>query len=129
MSGLSKYVKKNDILLLSGIAILIFIVFGLRIHWLMNNDSTIEITVDGEVYGRYSLEKEQRIPIEVDGEMKNVVVIEDGEAYMAEATCPDQLCVHQGRISGRSQSIVCLPNRVIVTVVDGDEAEIDSMTD
>lgn len=129
MNGSSKYVKKNDILLLSGIAILIFIAFGLRIHWLMNNGSTIEITVDGREYGQYSLGKEQRIPVEVDGETKNVVVIEGGEAYMAEASCPDKLCVHQGHISSRSQSIVCLPNRVIVTVVDGDEAEIDSMTD
>ena len=129
MSGLSKYVKKNDILLLAAIAILIVAAFGLRIHSLMNYGSTIEVTVDGEVYGQYSLEEEQRIPIEIDGETKNVVAVEDGEAYMAEASCPDQLCVHQGHIAGRSQSIVCLPNRVIVTVVDGQEAEMDSMTD
>ncbi|MBR1635164.1 MAG: NusG domain II-containing protein [Lachnospiraceae bacterium] len=129
MNGMSKYVRKNDIILLSCIAVLIFVSFGLRIHSMMNNGSTIEITVDGKVYGRYALEQDQRIPVEIDDETKNIVVIADGEAYMAEASCPDKLCIHQGRIESRSQSIVCLPNRVIVTVVDGEEPEIDSMTD
>ena len=129
MNGMSKYVRKNDIIMLSCIAVLIFVSYGLRIHSMMNNGSTIEITVDGKVYGRYALEQDQRIPVEIDGETKNIVVIADGEAYMAEASCPDKLCIHQGRIESRSQSIVCLPNRVIVTVVDGEEPEIDSMTD
>ena len=129
MNGMSKYVRKNDIILLSCIAVLIFVSFGLRIHSMMNNGSTIEITVDGKVYGRYALEQDQRIPVEIDDETKNIVVIADGEAYMAEASCPDKLCIHQGRIESRSQSIVCLPNRVIVTVIDGEEPEIDSMTD
>ena len=129
MNGMSKYVRKNDIILLLCIAVLIFVSFGLRIYAMMNNGSTIEITVDGKVYGRYALEQDQRIPVEIDDETKNIVVIADGEAYMAEASCPDKLCIHQGRIESRSQSIVCLPNRVIVTVVDGEEPEIDSMTD
>ena len=129
MNGMSKYVRKNDIIMLSCIAVLIFVSYGLRIHSMMNNGSTIEITVDGKVYGRYALEQDQRIPVEIDGETKNIVVIADGEAYMAEASCPDKLCIHQGRIESRSQSIVCLPNRVIVTVIDGEEPEIDSMTD
>ena len=129
MNGMCKYVRKNDIILLSCIAVLIFVSFGLRIHSMMNNGSTIEITVDGKVYGRYALEQDQRIPVEIDDETKNIVVIADGEAYMAEASCPDKLCIHQGRIESRSQSIVCLPNRVIVTVIDGEEPEIDSMTD
>ena len=129
MNGMSKYVRKNDIIMLSCIAVLIFVSYGLRIHSMMNNGSTIEITVDGKVYGRYALEQDQRIPVEIDDETKNIVVIADGEAYMAEASCPDKLCIHQGRIESRSQSIVCLPNRVIVTVIDGEEPEIDSMTD
>ena len=129
MNGMSKYVRKNDIIMLSCIAVLIFVSYGLRIHSMMNNGSTIEITVDGKLYGRYALEQDQRIPVEIDDETKNIVVIADGEAYMAEASCPDKLCIHQGRIESRSQSIVCLPNRVIVTVVDGEEPEIDSMTD
>ena len=129
MNGMSKYVRKNDIIMLSCIAVLIIVSYGLRIHSMMNNGSTIEITVDGKVYGRYALEQDQRIPVEIDDETKNIVVIADGEAYMAEASCPDKLCIHQGRIESRSQSIVCLPNRVIVTVIDGEEPEIDSMTD
>jgi len=46
----------------------------------------------------------------------NVLVIENRQAYVSEADCPDKLCVNQGRIRGSGQMIVCLPNRVTVTI-------------
>jgi hypothetical protein len=52
----------------------------------------------------------------------NVLVIQDGYAYMKEADCPDGLCIHQGRIHKAGQSIVCLPNRVVVTIESDDVA-------
>lgn len=46
----------------------------------------------------------------------NTLVIEDRQAYISHADCPDKLCVNQGRIWGSGQMIVCLPNRLTVTV-------------
>lgn len=45
-------------------------------------------------------------------------MIRDGKADMKEADCPDKLCVHQKAISAENESIVCLPNRVVVTVTN-----------
>ncbi len=57
---------------------------------------TIRITVDGEVYGEYSLEEPQVIEIGTT----NICEIKDGKAKMIQADCPDQLCVHQKALDG-----------------------------
>lgn len=64
--------------------------------------------------------------LSVDGEYPlnggtNILIIKDGEAYMTDATCPDELCVKQGKISKTGEKIVCLPNRVMVEVYGADE--------
>lgn len=45
-----------------------------------------------------------------------VLIIKEGEAYMQEADCPNQICVHHSPISHKGESIVCLPNRVIIEI-------------
>ena len=50
---------------------------------------SIQITVDGELYGTYSLAEDQVIQI---GDT-NVCEIKDGEVKMTEADCPDHLCM------------------------------------
>ena len=60
---------------------------------------------------------EQRIIL--DGNVgKCVLVIRNGEAYMEEADCPNQICVHHAPIRYKGETIVCLPNRIIIEVID-----------
>lgn len=82
--------------------------------------SVAVVTVDGEVFGEYPLLENQEVVIETDGG-RNVLVISEGYADMTDASCPDGLCCRQRRISAAGESIVCLPNKVVVTVRgDGD---------
>lgn len=46
----------------------------------------------------------------------NILTVEGGRARVSEADCPDKLCVNQGWIRGEGQCIVCLPNKLTVTV-------------
>ena len=57
-----------------------------------------------------------------------MIVIEKGEVYMEDADCPDKLCMKQGSISGTGQTIVCLPHKLVVTVENGKEPELDGVT-
>ena len=43
---------------------------------------------------------------------------------MADADCPDKLCVRQGKIHRNGETITCLPNKLTVTVID-EEGEVD----
>lgn len=47
---------------------------------------------------------------------RNVIKFGDGEVKIIEASCPDQLCVKQGKIGQVGQLIVCLPNRLVVEI-------------
>lgn len=51
-----------------------------------------------------------------------VFEIKDGAASFAKADCADQICVAMGRISNPGQMAVCLPNRLILTVVPGEDS-------
>lgn len=85
------------------------------------------VTVDGALYGRYSLDKPQEISITIGEDVTNVLEIKNEMADMIHADCPDQLCVHQHSISKSTESIVCLPNKVVVTIEGAEEAAIDSL--
>ncbi|MCD8012453.1 MAG: NusG domain II-containing protein [Lachnospiraceae bacterium] len=118
--------KKADIrlILIVGVICAVLLI-GRQIF--TEDGATVVVQVDGEVYGTYSLNKNQTVQINDT----NVLVIEDGEAYMSEASCPDGLCISQGRISSSGTLIVCLPNRVVVQVIeeddDGEEDGLDSV--
>ena len=79
--------------------------------------SQVVITVDGEVYGKYDLSEDQVIEVKKD-DFYNRIRIEDDKAYMEEADCPDGYCEEQGKISDRTQTIVCLPHKLVVEIED-----------
>lgn len=87
------------------------------------------VTIDGEEYGRYSLSEDQEIPILIDGEQTNLLMIEDGKADMVEADCPDQICVNHRAVSKEHETIVCLPNKVVVEIEGGEEADLDAVAE
>lgn len=118
--------KRDVILLVVVLLILLAVLFAFRLRHTDSGSSAV-ITIDGEEYGTYDLGREQEIPIEVDGTVTNVLQIHDGHADMIEANCPDQLCVHQKAISLRGETIVCLPNKIVVSVESEEESEIDTI--
>ncbi len=85
----------------------------------------LEILVGNETYGVYDLQEEQTIPINDT----NVCEIRDGNVQMIQAKCPDQTCVHMRPINEQGGTIVCLPNHVVLRVIDADSAEreVDSI--
>ena len=60
---------------------------------------------------------------------QNRLIIENGRAYMQEADCPDKLCVKQGNISMKGQSIICLPHKVVAEIVADDSANENDSVD
>ena len=48
---------------------------------------------------------------------------------MEEANCPDGYCEEQGKINGRTQTIVCLPHKLVVEVLDADGLENDNASE
>ena len=81
----------------------------------------VRVQLDGNTVAEYPLSVNARY--ELNGGT-NILVIEDGEAYLVYADCPDHTCINTGRISLVGESIICLPNRLAVTVV-GEKQDVD----
>ena len=47
----------------------------------------------------------------------NVLSVKEGKIECTHADCPDQVCVRTGRISLETETIVCLPHRMIVRIL------------
>ena len=117
-------------------AVLIIIIFAVLIGIFMisrtffENGSYAVVTVDNVFYGRYPLSEDRDIPITRDGAATNHAVIENGTVYMKEASCKNHICISQGRKSAAGESIVCLPNRVVIRVEGSEEGQdYDVITD
>ena len=98
-------------LLLAGVLYLIFVMNGTAAEGVV-------VRIDGEDVARYSLYANGEYPLNGGS---NILVIENGYAWLREANCPDSLCVKQGKISRTGQVITCLPNRLTVTVYGGEQ--------
>lgn len=109
--------KKRDLLLLAVLLAAAALLFAGREFFAGRPAVMVSVSVDGTEIMTLDLNRNDDIVIESGNGQTNHLIIEDGKAFLTEASCPDKLCVRQGAISETSQSIVCLPNRVIVTIV------------
>lgn len=117
--------KKKDLYLI--ISVMLFSVIAFFCIWFFQKDGTqVVITVKGQVYETVSLFEDREIEVKTDQGM-NVVIIQDGQVSMKEATCPDQICVKHSKITKTGETIVCLPHQVVIEIIDDQQKEIDSV--
>lgn len=108
--------KKNDwkliafLLAAAGICFLVYRMGG-------KGGGEAVIYQNGSEYARIALSTEQEIRIG----QTNTLVVEQGKVRMKEADCPDQICVKHRPVSRTGESIVCLPNRIVVEIQGGPE--------
>lgn len=119
--------KKNDIKLIA--VILLIAAAGMAFLFLNQKPGDkVIVMVDGEVYQEYPLNEDITVDIPgVNGGI-NHLVIKDGHADVTDANCPDKVCVRQKQIDKNGETIVCLPNKVIIKVESSTESEIDGVT-
>ena len=104
--------KKSDWILVTVILTCSLLLIGYGLFAAGQDAGSVVVTVGGEVKGTYLLSADQEIAI---GDT-NHFVIRDGVVKMDFATCPDQYCVHSRAISKNRETIVCLPNQVVLEI-------------
>ena len=119
--------ERNDRMFIVGIIVCAVLLTAAFLQKGSSIGTTVVVSVDGEEYGRYSLLKEQVVQI---GDA-NTLVIHNHEADMLFAECPDQICVKHTPITDTDENIICLPNKVVVTIEyiygKNQEAELDAV--
>ena len=107
---------RNDILLVGGIVVfslLLFVVFKLN----LKDGNLVKVSVDSQVNDCYNFNEDGEYTI-TSGKNTNVLVIKDGTAFIKSADCPDKICVHHRPISKVGETIVCLPHKVVVEIIN-----------
>lgn len=114
---------KFDIILV-GIIVVVAVAVFLYFQLNKSNGNYVRVTLNKKEIATYPLDKDGEYNI-ASGDNYNLLVIKDGKAYIKEASCPDKLCVNQGKVSYNSESLICLPNKLVVTVVSDNESDTD----
>ena len=116
--------RRNDVLL---VAVIVAAAAAALILWLILRQEgvMVRVSVDGKEIAAYPLS--QNIEVAIDELGHNTLVIQDGYAYILDADCPDQQCVQQGKISRGGQSIICLPNKLVIEI-EGGENTVDGVS-
>jgi hypothetical protein len=107
-----KYIA--DIILVISLVILTLVTSIFIYKKQTSNKIYVEVSINGEITNKYSIDEN----IEIMLKTGNALVIKDGNVCISNADCPDGLCVKQGTISKANESIICLPNKLVVRIVE-----------
>ena len=146
---MKKYIRKADIILF-----IVLVVIGLAASAALSMSRTeagknakVIIESNGKAYAEYSLYTDTTVTVPAPKQISldapeagddesasarydyyNVVTIKGGEVSVTEASCKNQVCVKHGSISHTGETIVCLPNRLVVRIVDPEGGGYDAVT-
>lgn len=125
---MKKYIY--DILIIS------FILIGSLVAYFLINHSNgddiskintnVIISVNGDKLYEYPLFENRTVVVSTEFGM-NEIIIDNGKVFVSEADCPDRLCVNYQPISKLNDSIYCLPNRLVIELLNNDlQGEYDT---
>lgn len=121
-------IKKGDIIISLALLLLSLLMsFGISNSKPKTSGKILRVEQNSKLYGEYPLDIDREVVFD-DGVHYNKIVIKDGKAYMDEANCRDQICTHMKEISMNGETIICLPNRVFLEVVDPENDDIDKVS-
>ena len=105
--------RRVDIIVIASLLLLSLIVL-LIISLTKKEGATVRVEVGGEIICEYPLDVNKEYSLNGG---TNTLTIKDGVAYMTYSNCPDHTCEKTGKIRFVGETIVCLPNKVSVTII------------
>lgn len=98
------------------------VVLSAFLHERDTDSKTAVIIQNGVVIREISLDKiDKKVTIEYHGEYPGLIEAEKGRIRFKEALCPDKVCVNTGWVSRTGQIAVCLPGKIMIKIVGGDD--------
>ena len=116
--------RRADILL---IAALLALALGLFLAQRLSREAgaLAVVYVNGERTAAYPLADDTTVTLRAPDGGYNVLVIENGEADVTGASCPDGICVRTRPARYEGDTIVCLPNKTEIRIEGAPAAVLD----
>ena len=118
---------RKKAVLLAAVLLVIAILCGIRIYAVSHSSTGngqalyADIYQSGELLETIRLDTvtdEYTFEVSGEGDASNTVCVRPGSIAIISANCPDQICVHTGWIDQEHDMIVCMPNKVVVQIVE-----------
>lgn len=110
--------KGDKILIVVTIIISLASIFSMKNQIFNYDEKYISIQVDGEEIKKIIFDKKiegKNIPIKSEFGY-NLIEIGDEKVRVIDADCPDKLDVRKGWIGNVGETIVCLPNKMVIEI-------------
>ncbi len=107
-------IKRKDIIFIVAVLI-ISIAFFLLFSYFAPYGKKVTVYIDNEKRETFNLTD----TVEKTYNTKygsNLLIIENGKAYIKTANCDKNTCVKTGKISKKGETIVCAPHRLLVVI-------------
>lgn len=120
--------KKSDritaVVLLAAIAL----VLGAWLVVHRTRGTVAVIRVNGAVVATVDLKQREPQTLHLQGMLGPMVIVADGKGSIrvTESTCPDQICVHTAPARSPGDQIICVPNRMVLTI-EGAGGKVDAV--
>ena len=108
--------KQQNTLLLVLVLLAVLAVFLVRRQLLRQEGTRAVVQAVGQADVEVDLSEDQEFWVGGPETGRNLIRVEDGAVRVAQADCPDKICVHTGPIRQAGEIIACLPNGVIVYI-------------
>ncbi|MDX9872679.1 MAG: NusG domain II-containing protein [Clostridia bacterium] len=120
--------SKTDKRLIGGLILFgLLLFFGRGFFFEQPDKPQAVVKVQGETVLTVDLNEGESKTYTVQGSYGPVLVETSGrQVRAAQATCPDQICVHQGWIHSPGQSVICVPNEMVIYLLDKDKEDSDA---
>ena len=115
--------KKNVKYIIAGTVVVVMIA-ALIVAWIFITQTKVSNAVaniyqNGTLIRSIDLETvEESYTFKIEGEngAYNTVLVEPGHISITDSSCPDKVCISQGRISDGVLPITCLPNGIVIQI-------------
>ena len=125
--------KKEHVCLIIAAAVILLSCAAVIIGRIMRCDNHIAyIYSNGELIKTIDLDKVDQPYEFMVGENEaanNTVSVRKGEIGVTGASCPDKICVHHGFIDSNAEPIICMPNKLVITVGAENKAGVDAVAE
>lgn len=121
-----RHVRFVDLLIIAA-AVAVIIAASVDAYSGGSEAPAVEVRVEGREW-IYDLETDRTVKI--PGPLGDTaMIIEDGHVHVQDSPCQAKICVAAGEISQTNEWIICLPNRVFISIVgtEPESGEVDEV--
>jgi len=127
MRQLFKYFSRGDWVIIG--VLLIIAGIGLLLNLQRNLSKGVSVTIVYRNHLLYRLPLNKDQSLSVRGDSGGLVLqIKGGKVWVSQSRCPHKICMHMGKISRPGQLIVCVPNRIIISIIGPENPTFDVIT-